>query len=511
MPGKGLVRLIVVNQPTQVTEHVKTDNNRLIERTMNHKMTILTIGLLAITLLNACGSRATAVATPSGESHPIARQNLIRSMELTDDALSAYITPKGMARFYNPFTGERSEEKGSVWMYTSAIEAVNAILHGLKTEKEVGNGELYDLRFDHYKDILIDLYENADYYLGTFTLTSYTRTAEWTVYGVHRGAEKGAAKVAGIENVYDDQMWLVREFLEAYRLTGENRFLERAEYLTEYVLDGWDCTLDEDGNERGGITWGPGYVSKHSCSNGPMVSPLVWLHEIYKDRDDQVTHYYIDPVDHKRRKTVQRKKSDYYLEFAAKVYAWQKKHLLRPDGVYHDMMGGCTPGKPELESIGGISYRKGITCRDAVGTAYSYNSGTMLSGAADLYRATGDPRYLEDGTLLSEASFTYFAMKDEERPGYYSYRLNGFNNWFNGVLMRGYVDLFPAFRGVEPYIQTFQQNLDYGFDHFREQGILPTNLLMGWEEEQNKNSTEGMFSFTFAAEYALLSRYAFIR
>jgi hypothetical protein len=73
------------------------------------------------------------------------------------------------------------------------------------------------------------------------------------------------------------------------------------------------------------------------------------------------------------------------------------------------------------------------------------------------------------------------------------------------------VDLYPAFRGVEPYIQTFQQNLDYGFEHFREQGILPGNLLMGWEEEQTKNNTEAMFSFTFAAEYAVLSRFAYIR
>jgi len=242
-----------------------------------------------------------------------------------------------------------------------------------------------------------------------------------------------------------------------------------------------------------------------------MVSPLVWLHEIYKDRDDLVTHYFIDPADHRSRKTAQRKKSDYYLAFAAKVYDWQKKHLLRPDGVYHDMMGGCIPGKPELERIGGISYRKGITCLDAVGTAYSYNSGTMLSGGADLYRATGDPRYLEDGTRLSDASFSFFARRDAEVPGFYSYRINGFNNWFNGVLMRGYVDLFPACPGVAAYIDTFQQNLDYGYRRYRHEGFLPTNLLMGWEDDPAKNNTEGMFLFTFAAEYAVLSRFAYIR
>jgi uncharacterized protein YyaL (SSP411 family) len=58
---------------------------------------------------------------------------------------------------------------------------------------------------------------------------------------------KGKANVTGVLNVYDDQMWLVRELLEAYHLTGQERYLQEAEYLTAYVLDGWDCTLDEKG------------------------------------------------------------------------------------------------------------------------------------------------------------------------------------------------------------------------------------------------------------------------
>ena len=51
-----------------------------------------------------------------------------------------------------------------------------------------------------------------------------------------------------------------------------------------------------DGNVYGGITWGPGYVTKHSCSNGPIVSPLVWLYELYKDKSDVISYVYIDTV-----------------------------------------------------------------------------------------------------------------------------------------------------------------------------------------------------------------------
>src|SRR5690554_1246034 len=245
------------------------------------------------------------VAKPSAANSALSEQNLIRAMELADNTFAAHFTGEGMAmaRYYNPFTGSRSKETGSVWMYTSAIEAVNAILHGLHVQKEHGNTAIFEENFDRYATLLKGLYDNADFYLGSFKLVSYTQTKVWSVYGVHRSNFKGTAKVKGIENVYDDQMWFIRELLESYKVTNDEEYLRKAEYLTDYVLDGWDTTRDESGEERGGIPWGPGYVSKHSCSNGPMVSPLVWLHEIYKHHDDVITHRYIDATDGKTRKT----------------------------------------------------------------------------------------------------------------------------------------------------------------------------------------------------------------
>lgn len=37
-----------------------------------------------------------------------------------------------LLRYYNPITKSTDNEVGSVWMYTSAIEAVNGILESLK-------------------------------------------------------------------------------------------------------------------------------------------------------------------------------------------------------------------------------------------------------------------------------------------------------------------------------------------------------------------------------------------
>ncbi|WP_224996277.1 glycoside hydrolase family 76 protein [Cesiribacter sp. SM1] len=471
---------------------------------------ITTWSFVLLMLISACKDSA----SDNGPNIPqeevnLSEQNLLRAMELADKAVSSHFTGDGMAmaRYYNPFTEVRSEEKGSVWMYTSAIEAVNAILHALKVQKEQGDPALYNEHFNRYSELLHKLYDNADYYLGTFRLVSYTQTKEWSVYGVNRGGSKGSAKVEGIENVYDDQMWLIRELLESYKLTDNAEYLEKAEYLTAYVLDGWDCTRDGSGEERGGIPWGPGYVTKHACSNGPMVSPLVWLHELYKDKSDEVTYRYIDATDKQTRIATQVKKSDYYLDFARKIYAWQKSHLLRSDGVYDDMRGGCSPGSPELHTVDGTVYRKGTTCVDRVGPAITYNSGTMLSGGADLYRATQENTYLEDAKTLSDDSFQYFAKLGETKPGYYTYDISGFRNWFNGVLMRGYVDVYPAYEPAADYISSFQQNLDHGYDNFLYNGFLPTNLLVGWSRDNSNNRTEGMFSFAYAAQYAVLARY----
>jgi hypothetical protein len=238
-----------------------------------------------------------------------------------------------------------------------------------------------------------------------------------------------------------------------------------------------------------------------------VVSPLVWLYELYKGKNDEITARTIDATDKQTRVTAQVKKSDYYLDFAKRIYAWQKRNLLRSDGVYDDLKGGCDPGNVETETIGGVTYRRGITCPGNAGPAYSYNSGSMLSAAADLYRVTSDNAYLDDAKKLSDASFKTFAKLGQNKPDYYTYAITDFNTWFNGVLMRGWVDVYPHYAGAGTYAESFQKNLDYGYDNFLYEGFLPTSLLVGWSLTKANNNTEGMFNFTFAAEYATLSRY----
>ena len=435
---------------------------------------------------------------------------LQRSIDILDLTITYYFDPNTfeMRRFYNPFTKVKSEERASVWMYTAAIEAVNAVLLGLQKEKTHGEGVLYEKYYWRHVKLLDKLYTNADYYLGTFELVSYTQTKEWSVYAVDRADQKGRANVNGILNVYDDQMWLIRELLDSYKLTGKSEYLQKAEYLTAYVLDGWDVTRDEHGKENGGIPWGPGYTTKHACSNGPLISPLVWLHEIYKDKSDQIEHRYIDENDKQTRRIEQLEKQQYYLQYARSIYDWQKRNLLHMDGVYKDMMGGCVPNcDVRFEEVDGIRYRANTPLAEAVGEAYTYNSGTMLSGAVDLYRVTGEEKYATDGRELAKNSFKQFASLGKEIPQYYSFGTDGFKNWFNGVLMRSFHEAIVLDSSIVDYLIAFQRNLDYGFEHFNQDGFLPTNLLKGWEAEKDGHGVEGMFMLTYAAQYAILGQY----
>lgn len=466
-------------------------------------------------VVSSCTANA-KLGTSSVAEHSdpvLAERNLKRAMSILDTAVAHYFVGEemAMARFYNPFTKELSQERGSVWMYTSAIESVNAILHSLEKAKEHGQVALYNDNFQRYVDLLSKLYANADYYLGSFELTSFTQTKTWTVYAVDRVNEKGKANVSGILNVYDDQMWLIRELIESYRLTGQKEYLKKAEYLTDYVLDGWDTTLDDQGIEHGGIPWGPGYVTKHSCSNGPLISSLVWLHEIYKSTDEDVEYRFIDALDNSRKSRM-RSKKEHYLDYAQKVYDWQKVNLLNAQGVYSDMMGGCGSNcQIAYEVVDGKKYRRNTPVPEAHGEAYTYNSGSMLSGAVDLFRATEDSQYLTEGNELSENSFHAFASLDKDLPGYYSYQVGGFRNWFNGILLRGYLDMYSVNPTEKAYINSFQKNLDYGYEHFNHEGFLPTNLLKGWEEDRSGNGVEGMFQFTFAATYAVLAGFEYTK
>lgn len=444
----------------------------------------------------------------------VALTDLRRAIALTDATMQKSFTGNDL-RMYDTYDVSTQQGSGTadVWPYTAALEAHCSVLEALEQLKDEAPDLYADTR-QRYVTRLKSLFNNLDFYAGTYVLNSYASARRWTIYGVHRANERGKAAVTGIENVYDDQMWLIREMVRAYRLTGDKTYLSEATMLADYCIDGWDCCLDADGNEYGGISWGPGYNSKHSCSNGPFIQPLVWLADIYRtdDEAEDYRYYYILPDS--TRTNRMRRHSEVFMEMARKIYLWQKEKLLnRSTGVYWDMLGA--PGEIQYVTINRRTYRTHVDTGGPSGTAYTYNTGTMLAGAAELYRATGEALFLDDLNSLCKSSYNQFARRRRlNGQVYYEWptdevATSGFNTWFDDVLMRAYVDAHPynttttsQVSHATAALNSFQQDLDHAWqNHLRDQ-LLPIHLLDGWGDA---TVTKGFHQLAFASELAMLA------
>ena len=457
-----------------------------------------------------------AVPLHSFAEESAAISDLQRAIQMVDATMEKSFTDGNNFRMYDTYDTNSKGGSGvaDVWPYTAALEAHCSVLEALDALKDEAP-QLYQDNHDRFVRRLKNLYNALDYYRGTYTLNSYAQIKNWSIYGVHRGGSKGTAAVTGIENVYDDQMWICRELVRAYKLTGDNDYLTKAEYLANYCIDGWDCCLDANGQEYGGISWGPGYNSKHSCSNGPLIQPLVWLYEIYKTDDEQANLRYFYILPDGTRTNEMRRHSDVYLEMARKIYAWQKEKLLDTSrGVYWDMLGAVV-GEIQYVGEGRNKYRTHVDSHGPSGTAYTYNTGTMLAGAAELYRVTGEQTYLDDLNTVCQKAFNFFAKG--KRISGVVYRewptddvaTSGFNTWFDDVLMRAYADAAPynttvynSKTHVENALLSFEQNLNYAFENYNRDNMLPIHLLDGWGDS---DVTKGFHQLAFASEYAVIA------
>lgn len=80
------------------------------------------------------------------------------------------------------------------------------------------------------------------------------------------------------DRFYDDNVWLALDFLEAYKLTKNQSFLDRSETLWNFILSGWDNQLG------GGIYWCEQKKgSKNTCSNAPTAVLAFKLFEATRD------------------------------------------------------------------------------------------------------------------------------------------------------------------------------------------------------------------------------------
>jgi hypothetical protein len=148
---------------------------------------------------------------------------------------------------------------------------------------------------------------------------------------------------------FDDEAWWAVAFFDAYRATGDHRFLGDASRALAFVDSGWDP-------RDGGIYWDNNRTFKASESLAGATLTAAGLY--------QVTH---DPHD---------------LALAQKYLAWADTHIRAPDGLYG---GRSSPAGP-----------------------MPYVEGPMAEALLRLCKATGRQSYCAEGERVMRATADQF-------------------------------------------------------------------------------------------------------
>ena len=418
------------------------------------------ITLMAVTLLSIAGcsvkkpmtyTAGTILINPDDGLTSVERNNQ-RSLIIANQMWNDYYDEELNASFtYFPYKDD-SEEIASCWHFTSILSLYVKLVRNNPNDKLL-------------KERLKTVLDGLEYY-------HEKRSDGYRAYAVKRGIDIDRAQSGYMADVYDDNMWIAREFLNAYEVLNDESLLTKCKETIEYCLTGWDSSINEKtGKEWGGIYWGPDYISKHACSNGPIISTLVRLSEI--DPDTKVF-------------------GRTYLEWAMDVYDFSIKTFKTSDELYGDMIGtekkaGKTVSHGTLDS-----------------TLYTYNTGTMISGGAYLYKVTNDEKYLDQAKKSMEASLEVFG-NDTLVEGYYEFPV-ATTIWFNLTLFQGYYDLLLVDSSANEYIEAVQKSIDFAYNNYLYENNLPVNWISGWQYGLSKDENRDVMDVASSAEiFALLS------
>jgi hypothetical protein len=289
----------------------------------------------------------------------------------------------------------------------------------------------------------------------------YMKNNELWGYVVHRGDKPLGATDPGL--AYDDGLWLTINFLRSYETTNDAAYLAKAEEIMHFILtDAWFEPL-------GGLFWDTRHEARHSCSNNPAIKPLVDLYNHTGKAE--------------------------YLDWAKRIFEFSIKLKNKERNIYEDLV------RAHQQEDG--SWREGIPG----GGYYTYNTGTMISAGAALYGVTGEQRYLDEALMAAQGAYAHFAAKVSDNVTYWACTSN---IWFNNILLRGYLDLYPyAKEQTIFYINTFQNSMDFAYEHYLYKGYMPINWSRGWgTQERDKNGRREALDHSANVEmYAMLANW----
>ena len=137
-----------------------------------------------------------------------------------------------------------------------------------------------------------------------------------------------------------------------------------------------------------------------------------------------------------------------YLIKGQELYEWTKKRLQdSTDYLYFD----------NISLDGKIDKSK-----------YAYNSGQMMQAATLLYQLTGRSHFLKDAQNIAKACYNYFFINFIPEEGEPFKLLKKGDVWFTAVMLRGFIELYQTDHN-KTYINSFNQNMDYAWEHVRDE------------------------------------------
>lgn len=217
------------------------------------------------------------------------------------------------------------------------------------------------------------------------------------------------------DRFYDDNIWLGIDFVDLYAQTRDDRYLQKARLIWDFICSGTDRRLG------GGVYWCEQKKgSKNTCSNAPA---SVMAFKLFRATGDSV-----------------------YFRRGLDFYRWTKTTLQdTTDYLYFD----------------------NISLEGKIGRAkYAYNSGQMMQAAALLHRITGEQEYLDEARTIAEGCYHYFFADFTPKQGLPFKMLKKGDVWFSAVMLRGFIELYDIDHNAL-YIDAFRQSLDYAWTHAR--------------------------------------------
>lgn len=245
---------------------------------------------------------------------------------------------------------------------------------------------------------------------------------------------------------YDDSEWIGLTIMRLYETTKDNAYLAAAKDIMEYIETGWDDT-------SGGISWATSHrSSKNACSNGPAA---ILAAKLYLSTQDK-----------------------HYLEWATKIYTWEKDNLFnQATGAVYD---GLNSDTGDLSTL-----------------SLSYNQGTFLGAAHLLYGITSDATYLNDAR---KAAFFGISNSGNIDVGNNILRDEGTGDGglFKGIFMRYFTSLILEPQLPETYRVKFSTFLKNNAEVLWRNGFNKRNMLAGPNWASKVGTTTQLTSQTSA-------------